>query len=129
MTREALLIATSGLLLFIGGAASANPWLKDDGAIEAISSTTTSREQTGLAASLQSSSSLHIEYGASDRATLIVDGSFQRFTSGTASGTSFDNAWAGVRMALKRWDNSLLSTEWVAGISDRKSTRLNSSHT
>jgi hypothetical protein len=112
-------VAVAALLWPIASVACANPWLKDEGVGEFISSATVTRQQAGLAAgaSANAFSSLHLEYGAGPRATLIADSGFQQYALGGQTRTVFDTAWLGGRFALNRWDNSVLSMEAAGGVS------------
>jgi hypothetical protein len=114
-----LALALGALIWPLAGAAWANPWLKEAGAGEFISSAAITRQSAGLAggASANAFSGLHLEYGAGRRATLIADTGFQQYASGGQTRSVFDTAWAGARFALYRWDNSLLSFEAGGGIS------------
>ena len=107
-------------------AASANPWLKDSGAGELISDATITRQQSGLAPGTQASaySNLHLEYGVVGNVTLVADSSFQQYVANGMTRSAFDTAWAGPRIALKRWDNSILSFEGVGGISGIRQNTL-----
>jgi hypothetical protein len=114
-----LVWAITTLFVSLGSAAWANPWLKDEGAGEVISSISVTRQEAGLSAgaSADGFSSLHVEYGVDRRATLIVDAGFQQYTAGGQARAVFDTAWMGTRVALRRWDNSLLSFEASGGTS------------
>jgi hypothetical protein len=121
-------VAAAGvlLLLFLTLGAHANPWLKEQGAGEFISSTTVTRQQAGLAAgaSANAFSDLHLEYGADEKATLVADASVQQYALGGQAQTVFDTAWLGTRVALRRWDNSLVSVEAVGGVSGIRNNPL-----
>ena len=114
------------LLLFLALGAHANPWLKEKGDGEFISSTMVTRQQAGLAAgaSANAFSDLHLEYGAHEKAPLVVDTGLQQYALGGQAQTVFDTAWAGARVPLRRWDNSLFSAEAVGGISGIRDSPL-----
>jgi hypothetical protein len=124
MMRKAVL--SIAVLIAQLGHAGANPWLKDKDAVEVISSTTITRQEAGLSggASANGFSSFHLEYGALQNVTLVVDSGFQQYAASGQSLAAFDTAWAGVRSVLTRWDNSLLSFEVVGGVSGIRQNSL-----
>ena len=126
MGRVAACVLLMMSLTCVPIAASANPWLKDAGAGELISNATVTRQQSGLAPGTQASafSDLHLEYGVVNDVTLVVDSSFQQYVVNGMTRSVFDTAWAGTRVALKRWDNSILSFEAVGGISGIRQNAL-----
>jgi hypothetical protein len=127
--RLALLRAAptiAALACFAAQVASANPWLKDPGALEIIQGTAITKQTAGLAGgSANSTFDAHLEYGASG-ATLIFDGDVQRQITAGGSGTNFDNAWAGVRTLLSQSDYAVVSAELSGGISGVRRSAFNS---
>jgi hypothetical protein len=116
VARLAPIIAV--LACFAAQIAAANPWLKDKGALELISSVTVTKESAGLkTGGANATSGLHLEYGADARATVIVDGDIQRQVTPGGTVSNFDNGWVGVRTVLSRSDYSILSAEFDGGLS------------
>jgi cellulose synthase/poly-beta-1,6-N-acetylglucosamine synthase-like glycosyltransferase len=90
------------LACFAAQVASANPWPKESGRLELISSLTLSSQEAGLAAgSTNAISALHLEYGASAGSTLIFDSDVQQQTAVGVGRTNFDNASASLRTVLR----------------------------
>ena len=115
LLRAAPVIAA--LACFAAQVASANPWLKDPGALEIIQGAAITKQTAGLAGgSANSTFDTHLEYGATG-ATLILDGDVQRQMTAGGSRTNFDNAWAGIRTLLSQDDYGVLSAELSGGIS------------
>lgn len=123
MRIKALLLAS--LAVLPASPAWANPWLQEAGSGEVITTTIASYSSDGFE-SVADPAGLprftlctHIEYGAWDNVTLILDGAMQRFSPGDlnfgTSGYRLDKAMAGVRLPLARWRNTVLSLEGKFG--------------
>jgi cellulose synthase/poly-beta-1,6-N-acetylglucosamine synthase-like glycosyltransferase len=81
------------LACFAAQVANANPWPKEVGTSELISSLTLTRQEAGLASGAANAiSALHLEYGASTRTTLLLDADVQQQTAVGTRRTVFDNA-------------------------------------
>ena len=117
MPRGAAVLLVAAMLIVHARASAANPWLKEEGDAELIANLEISKQPDGLGpgATAGASSALHLEYGYDRRATLIADIDAQRYSWDGPGQTRFNNARAGLRTAMARWDNSLLSVEAIAG--------------
>ena len=113
------LLVVLSAALFAAPHAKANAWLKEKGDGEIISSSTISRQESGLAPgnSVSAYSALYLEYGALQNATVVADASAQQYTAENESQSAFDTAWLGLRVPLRRWDYSILSVEARMGAS------------
>jgi len=119
-------IVLGAFLLSATHPASANPWLKEKGEGEFISNATISRQESGLASGAQTSASsdLHLEFGALPSATVVADTSVHQYEAAGQSLSTFDTASLGVRANVRRWDNSVLSSEVHLGISEVRDSFL-----
>jgi hypothetical protein len=104
--------------------ALANAFLKEKGKADIISSNAIFRQRAGLSGGVaaQGYSSFYAEYGAFEKATLIAGAGYQNYTSQGIASTVFDTAYAGSRVLLDRWGNSVLSAEVLGGVSGIRET-------
>lgn len=97
-------------------AAFANPWTKDAGHGEFVSTLRLMRSADGFNADRTSDGALdlRVEYGVTDSVTLIVDSETKAADS--FSNARLENARAGARVSLLRWDGGIVSVEGEAGV-------------
>ena len=105
----------AGGALIASDTCHANPWLRERGAGEAIAGMSLSKSSAGFAPggrAANAASNIHFEYGLLENLTFVTHSDMIYETQITGGGAGrFDTAWAGARIALRRWDNAILSSE------------------
>lgn len=98
-------------------AAFGNPWPKQQGNGEVVSTLRVLKSIEGFAADAESDGALdiHAEYGLTDAVTFVMDAEAK--DDGGSSGPLLEHAQAGARVSLLRWDTGVIAVQAQGGMS------------